>query len=354
VRLAALRWALWGVLGLLLIATFIAVRMSAPRIETTQAPPPELLELPAFELENRDGRQVSHLDLRGRVWVANFIFTRCALSCPRMTSQMMRLGSDLPEAVELMRISITVDPDYDTLEVLADYAGSYQIEDPDWMFLTGERNSIERLIVDGFKLPIVRDPPPEAVDPKEPILHSDRFALVDGRGRVRGYYDPADAVEYEKLLSDVVRVSEEIDVPKSPEALAAACAREIEELHAFFGRWFLAELPPTEAALARFSRALADDFSLIGPDGEEVGRREIIDRIRSAHGSRKPTGFEIWIEEIRPRAAPAGFCLMTYQEWQRFGQTTKVRLSSVLFRAKTTAPNGVEWLHLHETWLPVE
>ena len=340
-RLAALRWSLWGVLGLLLIATFIAVRAPDQGSETVVAPPPVLLELGDFELTNRDGRMVGGLDLRGRVWVANFIFTRCALSCPRITSQMLRLGADLPEGVDVTRVSLSVDPDYDTPDVLADYAGSYQIQDPNWLFLTGERNSIERLIVDGFKLPIVRDPPPEAVNPKEPILHSDRFALVDGRGRVRGYYDPAVAEEYEKLLLDIVAVSKENDVPPSPEALAAACAREVEELHAFFGNWFLAELPPTDAALARFSRALANDFALIGPDGEEVGRLEIIERIRAAHGSRK-------------RAAPAGFCLLTYQEWQKFGDTTKVRLSSVLFRAKTTAPNGVEWLHLHETWLPVE
>lgn len=353
-RPATLRWSLWGLLAVVLVATWVGSRAMRPTPVGSSEPPPVLATLPEFELTNRDGRTVGLSELRGRVWVANFIFTRCALSCPRMTSQMLRLGAALPEAMEIARVSISVDPGYDSPEVLETYAASYSIDDPDWLFLTGERDAVGRLTTEGFMLPIVDDPPPEAFDPQEPILHSDRFVLVDRRGRIRGYYQPAVREEYEKLLRDISSVSEEKDVTPTTEAVTAACTREIEELHAFFGQWFLAELPATDSAFARFASVLAEEFSLIGPDGEEVGQKEILERIRTAHGSRKAAGFEIWIEDARARATTQGHCLMTYQEWQRSAGTTKVRLSTVLMRANKQTPNGVEWLHLHETWLPVE
>ena len=213
--------------------------------------------MPDFELTNRDGRIVGLNDLRGRVWVANFIFTRCALVLPA-DDHPRCCGSarDSPDALAIARVSISVDPDYDSPEVLEQYAASYSIDDPEWLFLTGERDAVGRLTTEGFKLPIVSDPPPEAMNPDEPILHSDRFVLVDVRRAPSvGTTSRRYADEYEKLLQDIELISEENVVTPSTEAVAAACTREIEELHEFFGKWFLAELPPTDSRASGGSRA---------------------------------------------------------------------------------------------------
>lgn len=201
--LRALRWALLGIGALGLLAILLLVSLAEPpnrRGPVAETAPPVLGRAPDFELVNRDGRRVVTADLAGEVWVADFIFTRCGGSCPRMTSRMIRLGSDLPG---LRRVSITVDPDYDTPAVLADYAAAYPIDDPRWLFLTGERAAIETVVGEGFKLPIVADPPAEMADADEPILHSDRFVLVDAAGAVRGYYEATEATDYERLLDDV-------------------------------------------------------------------------------------------------------------------------------------------------------
>jgi protein SCO1/2 len=194
------RGVLWG----LLVAALLGVAAAAfvqqvRRLE----PPPVLGTLPDFALTNRDGRTVRLADLRGGPWVADFIFTRCPASCPMMTSRMARLRRRLPESLGARFVSITVDPEHDTPEVLERYAASFQATD-DWFFLTGPRDDVFRLSRDGFKLGV--DVPPPEMAAAEPILHSTRFVLVDGEGRIRGYYDAFDEPSMEKLARDLEAV----------------------------------------------------------------------------------------------------------------------------------------------------
>lgn len=155
---------------------------------TRPAPPPILGHLPDFTLTNRDGRPVSRHDLEGRPWIADFIFTRCGVSCPLMTQRMAKLARELPQASQLRFVSFTVDPAYDTPAVLEAYARR-QNAPPGWLFLTGDRDAIFRLSKKGFLLGIDPNPPPGAAAPGELILHSTRFVLVDGKGRLRGFYE---------------------------------------------------------------------------------------------------------------------------------------------------------------------
>ena len=152
--------------------------------------------VPDFALTNRDGRTVTRADLAGAPWVADLVYTRCVLICPALSLRMQRLDRDLPPGVPL--VSFSVDPDYDTPERLAAYAAAHQATDR-WLFLTGDRDAIHRLARDGFKLAVDVVPAGEAPSPGEAIIHSDRFVLVDGEGRIRGYFDPFDAGELEKL-----------------------------------------------------------------------------------------------------------------------------------------------------------
>jgi protein SCO1/2 len=194
-----------ALVGLALVATYVAVLLRAParapahdRVEA--AGPGVLGQVPEFALLDQNGRAVTGGTLAGEPWVASFVFTRCALACPRLTSLMIRLGADAPG---VRRVSVSVDPEHDTPQVLADYAAAHGVDDPSWLFLTGGRGDVEALVVEGFKLPIVRQPPPELADPAEPILHSNRFVLVDGGGAIRGYYEATEREEYARLLADL-------------------------------------------------------------------------------------------------------------------------------------------------------
>ncbi|TBR25101.1 SCO family protein [bacterium] len=169
-------------------AALVAVRRSRPLAEV---PPgssgPRLLEgaeawtVPDFTLKDDAGRSVRRADLAGKPWVAAFIYASCPGQCPMMTAKMKALRARLPEA---FLVSFSVDG-ADTPEKLAAYKKTYGA---DWLFLTGGSGVVAALCKDGFKLAVA-----DGLDPKDPIIHSDKLVLVDRDSRVRGFFDPSDA-----------------------------------------------------------------------------------------------------------------------------------------------------------------
>lgn len=151
-------------------------------------------QVPEFSLIDQGGRAVNREDFTGQVWVANFIFTNCAATCPMMTSRFSQLKTDLGES-PVRLVSITVDPRRDTPKVLAKYGGQFGAPSDRWSFLTGPKGDIYRLCKDGFKLSVSD----EGAEP----LHSTKFVLVDRRGRIRGYYDGLEEESVEKLRRDI-------------------------------------------------------------------------------------------------------------------------------------------------------
>lgn len=127
--------------------------------------------------------------------------------------------------------------------------------------------------------------------------------------------------------------------------------REVVELHRFFQSWFTGAVERSEEEYERVVNALADDFLFVTPDGGTADRDGILKQVESSWGARPP-GFSVWIQQVRVRWASAEVCLLTYEEWQSDVSETRGRLSSALFRKNPEAPLGVEWVHLHETWLP--
>lgn len=164
------------------------------------APGPALGPVPPFSLTERGGRTVTLDDLSGRVWIANFIFTRCGGPCPRTTAAMASLANDLRgEGTDDLRfVSISVDPEYDTPAVLDAYAKSYGADPERWLFLTGDAAAIRSLCHDGFRLGFAAAPPGEAV-PGAEVAHSTRFVAVGRDGRIAGYFDGEDADSMRRL-----------------------------------------------------------------------------------------------------------------------------------------------------------
>jgi hypothetical protein len=130
----------------------------------------------------------------------------------------------------------------------------------------------------------------------------------------------------------------------------APYSREIVDLHQFFEDWFSGKLDLTDANFRRFESVIADGFALIDPGGVITERETLIPRLRAAHNTRP--NVRVWIENIRLHHYVGDILLVTYEEWQESGDQTTARLSTALFRDKPDAPNGLEWLHVHETWLP--
>jgi protein SCO1/2 len=173
----------WGfVIG---IVTLTLIR---PLLRHIPEPPPVLSQLPAFTLVGEDGNPYGSADLRGQVYVANFFFTSCRSICPAIMHGMSRLQDGFAQRnIDGIRlVSISVDPEHDTPEVLAAYAKGMGIDPRRWTLLTGDPEQVRRLVVDGFKTPVI-DPPPGGSEPID-IAHSGKLVLVDGSGRIRGYY----------------------------------------------------------------------------------------------------------------------------------------------------------------------
>lgn len=173
-------------------------------------PLPVLGTLPEFELTDSSGRAVSRADLAGRIWVADFIFTSCAGVCPVLSARMAEIQRELGErGIDARLVSFSVDPARDTPAILSEYAARYGADPSVWWFLTGERDTLYDLIGKGFLLSVAEREPDEAGrdDGHELITHSDRLVLVDGKGRIRGYYHGTDRAAAEALLGDLQRLA---------------------------------------------------------------------------------------------------------------------------------------------------
>jgi cytochrome oxidase Cu insertion factor (SCO1/SenC/PrrC family) len=148
--------------------------------------PPEMdpLPLPDFTLTERGGRPMGKAELKGKVWVASFVFTRCNGPCPSVTATMARLQTELAGQPDFRLVTITVDPERDRRKDLDAYAERFRADPARWFFLTGDRDEIYRLLREGFKVPV--EPASQAGG--DDIGHSTRLVLVDRKGRIRGYY----------------------------------------------------------------------------------------------------------------------------------------------------------------------
>ncbi len=130
---------------------------------------------------------------------------------------------------------------------------------------------------------------------------------------------------------------------------AECCRREIVELHQFFEDWISGKLPKDKKTFTRFIDATAPGMMLVSTDGQVLDYDQLVDWIYNAHGSEPE--FALWVEVIEPHGIFDSVALLTYQEWQERTGGRNVRRSTVLFEKNQDAPNGVRWLHVHETYI---
>ena len=184
---------------------FLALVMAVPVLRSALPaplpPPPVLGTVPDFRLVDQTGAPFGPERLKGRVWIADFVFTRCPDVCPEMTGRMAAIQRTLGERVDL--VSVSVDPAYDTPPRLAAFARANGAESPRWHFLTGDSRQIQESVLRGFNVAFARESEDIAT-----LTHGVHVVLVDGRGRIRGYYDSKDPDALERLVTDARGLAE--------------------------------------------------------------------------------------------------------------------------------------------------
>ncbi len=154
----------------------------------------EAVSVPDFRLTDQRGQMLGLSDMKGKIWVADFIFTNCPTICPAMTQEMARLQSEFV-ADPVYFVSFSVDPERDTSAVLSRYAKAYGADERRWHFLTGDKGRIYQLAEEGFSL--------AAGHNGTELLHSTRFVLVAPDGNIYGYYDSRSKPALLRLRRDV-------------------------------------------------------------------------------------------------------------------------------------------------------
>jgi protein SCO1 len=175
-----------------------------------QRPVPVLWSLPDWALTDQDGHAFGARELRGRVYLANFIFTSCVLECPRLTLEMSHLAPRVAAYGDRVHlVSLSVDPVHDTPERLRAYMTRYHADPRRWTFVTGPEDQVMAAITGGFRVGVELPArgPDGSFNPSE-LAHTNRIALVDARGRLRGTYQ-AEPEAIEQLLGDLAVVAAE-------------------------------------------------------------------------------------------------------------------------------------------------
>ncbi len=153
-----------------------------------------------FTFTDHNGKPFGLEDLKGKVWVANFIFTNCDDVCLPMTANMKKIQDEVKnEGIQNIEfVSFSVDPTIDTPEVLTGFGNMFQVDYHNWHFLTGyTQEQIEKFAVDNFKT-IVKKP-----ESGDQVIHGTSFYLIDEEGKVMKDYTGLAEMPMEELIKDI-------------------------------------------------------------------------------------------------------------------------------------------------------
>jgi protein SCO1/2 len=151
-----------------------------------------------FKFVDQDSSIITNETVKNKIYVADFFFTSCRTICPVMKTQMLRVYESVKDDPNVLLISHTIDPEYDTVDLLHDYANRLGVETDKWHFLTGNKDSIYYIAQTGYFATAMEDQ-----DEPGGFIHSGAFLLVDKQGRIRGKYDGTSEEDVNKLLKDI-------------------------------------------------------------------------------------------------------------------------------------------------------
>ncbi len=164
-------------------------------------------QIPYFEFVNQNGNKITRDDLLGHVYITDFFFATCPTICPKMTTNMSYLQEKFKDNKNLRFLSITVNPEHDSVSVLKEYAKKVHADTKNWDFVTGYKDSIYDIAFNGFFVSTQRD----SIAPGG-FLHSGMLILVDKNAHIRGYFDGTTHKEIKEKLIDAIDILYKEDV----------------------------------------------------------------------------------------------------------------------------------------------
>ncbi|MBJ6369327.1 SCO family protein [Snuella sedimenti] len=163
-------------------------------------------KVPSFSFVNQDGKLVSNKDYEGKVYVIEFFFTTCPTICPKMNANLVQIQNEFKTFRDFGVASFTINPDHDTQAVLKAYAEQYNISNPNWHLMTGDKDAIYKLANEGFNLYAA-----EEETAAGGFEHSGNFALIDKNGYIRSRKDNFGnpIIYYRGVISEEEQVDDE-------------------------------------------------------------------------------------------------------------------------------------------------
>jgi protein SCO1/2 len=161
--------------------------------------------IPTWTLTDENDRAFSSTSLKGKIYVADFFFTRCESICPKMSSELTRVQDVFVNNDDIQLVSFSVDPSNDTPVQLKQYAKEYEAIAGKWHFLTGTREKIYPLAIKGYYIPVADASEYDKAikSPNETFIHSEKLILVDKEGYIRGFYDGTDKKDVDRLILEI-------------------------------------------------------------------------------------------------------------------------------------------------------
>ena len=161
--------------------------------------------IPNWKLTDENGKDFLGESLKGKIYVADFFFTRCETICPKMSTELTRVQDTFSQNEDVQLASFSVDPTHDTPEMLRVYAKKYDAKAGKWHFLTGTKSQIYPLAIKGYFIPVAdaSEYDKAVKSPDETFIHSEKLILVDKEGHIRGFYDGTDKKDVDRLILEI-------------------------------------------------------------------------------------------------------------------------------------------------------
>lgn len=191
-------------LGVVIFFNYLTTKIGQKR--SNRLPMITLLEKD-FEGLERSGKTVRFSELQGKILIIGHVFTRCPQGCAGVASAMSELRQEFAaDADNIQFISLSIDPEHDTPQVLTDWAKKFNADYPNWWFMTGDKKTLSHYVSKQIKFNAIQEIEPAKGDQPPVIYHDLRLALVDAKANVRGYYEVASAdPETANLYKDLLR-----------------------------------------------------------------------------------------------------------------------------------------------------
>ena len=157
-----------------------------------------------FQFVDQDSALITNETFSGKIYVADFFFTSCRTICPIMKTQMLRVYEATQQMPDVLIVSHTIDPDYDTVALLRDFAQRLGVASSKWHFVTGEKDSIYKIAQTSYFATAMED----KTEP-DGFIHSGAFLLIDKKQRIRGKYDGTKEEDVNRLIADIKKLKRE-------------------------------------------------------------------------------------------------------------------------------------------------